>query len=238
MRERLSPISEACPHQWAETGTGVPQAQVTPREPSPCGACPAHPTGGVSRQHQSSRAGPALWGGGEQPRPQRQKEGALSPRVARTSDACCSRRRVPAVGEGHREKHRRAHVHTRGARARCLQVHKPCRHGPHARPHLPGMQNQPSSEARRQAVGATPLRPALPAPGLGLPLRDSPGARHVPAGSPRAAPRGCGQGHEGLPRTLRFGASLLPWPLMFAPWLPGAHLGSEVLVRPSPALPG
>lgn len=142
------------------------------------------------------------------------------------------------MGEGHCERPRRAHVHTPRARARCLQVHKPCRHGPPAGPHLPGMQNQPSSEARRQAVGATPLRPALPASGLGLRLRDSPGARHVPAGSPRGAPCGCGQGHEGLPRTLRFGASLLRWPLMFAPWLPGAHLGSEVLVRPSPALPG
>ena len=74
--------------------------------------------------------------------------------------------------------------------------------------------------------------------GWGLASGTAPGACHVPAASPRAAPCGCSQGHEGLPQTLRFGASLLPQSLMSAPWLPGAHLGSEVLVSPGPAWEG
>lgn len=185
----------------------------TPRAQSLGGPPPSpHRRGLQAASVQQSRPGsaviswsrgpsPALWGGGEQPRPQRQKEGALSPQIARTSAPCCSHCRVRASCEGHSERHRRAHACTHpGLELACLRVHGPCRHGPRAGPHLPGMQIQPSSGECRRAVGAyvprscgvpggtTPLPPALPVPGLGLGLRDSPRGVSRPSGQPQSRP--------------------------------------------------
>lgn len=96
----------------------------------------------------SREPGLALWGGGEQPRLQKQKEGALSPQIPGTSEPCCSRCCVRAACEDHYERHMRAHTRTHlGLAFACLYVHRPRRHGPTQAHSCPACKTSPAQES-------------------------------------------------------------------------------------------
>lgn len=244
-------------YEWAIFSRfgGLPSSVDGDRSRGPSGAADtptAQPVGGppgvsprasVQQSRPSSAViswsrepGLALWGGGEQPRPQKQKEGALSPQIPRTSDPCCSRCRARAACEDRYERHRRAHTCTHpGLAFACLYVHRPRRHGPTQAHTCPACKTSPAQKsaggpwvpvcpgAVAAPGGTAPLPPALPVPGLGVGLWDSPRGAACLSGQPQSRPGWLRSGPEGPapdsqiwgqpPAPVSDDCSLAPWGL-------------------------